>query len=498
MSSKLDAYLLYPSSTATPLQSVNPSALWSSTRPKNTVGETKLFYGVGGGEGGGALVGITSVGDKDKFAKKGEEGRREDVRKAVGSGVRALRDAGARSVGIDVSVGGGHDSAVAATLGLYKFTTLRTKEDDKNPKVDIAPLEESGAGADAGGLSWKTGLVYGQAQNIARELMELPANIITPTNFCTRVQDLFKDIPDAVVYVRDEAWAKEKGMGSFLSVTKGTDEPAKFLEIHYNGHPDPQSQPLAFVGKGVTFDSGGISLKPGKDMKAMRADMGGAATVVASLHAIAKLRIPINAVASIPLTENLPGPSANKPGDIVYAMNGKTIEIDNTDAEGRLILADALYYTTSTYKPHTLVDVATLTGAIQIALGEVYSGVFCNSDSLWSELHTAGEAEHDRLWRMPLDEEFGPQIRGSNADLCNIGGPSGGSCTAALFLKEFVDGVEATEEGAEPSVRWAHIDIGGTMEAYPYSAGPYTPVGMTGRPTRALIEFARRLAKEVN
>lgn len=192
----------------------------------------------------------------------------------------------------------------------------------------------------------------------------------------------------------------------------------------------------------------------------MRADMGGAATVCAAALAIAKLKLPINLVVVTPLTENLPGPSANKPGDVVYAMNGKTIEIDNTDAEGRLVLSDAIYYTTSTFKPHTVLDVATLTGAMVIALGNVYSGVFTNSDTLWTELQNAGLETHDRFWRMPLDDEYGHQIHGSNADLCNTGGRPAGSCTAALFLKNFVAGID--EEDA--AIRWAHVDIAGVMD----------------------------------
>ncbi|KAF8587050.1 leucine aminopeptidase [Ramaria rubella] len=477
-----DAYLLYPTSQQAGL---SPDKLWATTRPKNKVGETKLFYNQVSGNPE-ALTALVSLGEK--FASKKGDAKREVVRKAVGNGVKKLRDAGAKNVAIDASVDA-HAAAVAAKLGLYKFTTLRTKEEDKNPEVAVEPL--NGA-ASKDGLDWSTGIVYAESQNFARELMELPANIVTPTGFTERVKEAFKGIPNIEIHVRDTEWAKSKGMNTFLSVTKGTAEPAKFLEIHYKGASSKDSQPLAFVGKGITFDSGGISLKPPKGMKLMRGDMGGAATVVSSTLAIAKLELPINLVTVTPLTENLPGPTATKPGDIVYAMNGKTVEIDNTDAEGRLVLSDALYYTSTTYKPHTLIDVATLTGAMVISVGEVFSGVFSTSDTLWSELHAAGEAEYDRFWRMPLDDEFGPQIWSSNADLCNTGGAPGGSCTAALFLKEFVDGIEA-KDGEEAPLRWAHIDIAGAMEAT--RSGPYTPVGMTGRPTRALVEFARRLTK---
>lgn len=483
--SKPDGFLFFSHSKnpIAPLP-VPPSQLWSSARPKNEVAESRIFYGQFK-ESPDVVTAIVSLGDA-KFANATQNNKMEIVRKAVATGVKQLRDAGARNVAIDLEAADidSHAAAIGASLGLYKFTTLRTKEEDKNPKVNVLPLSKT---TDLS--AWNTGLLYAECQNLARELMELPANIITPTSFCQRVKEAFAEVPKVEIYIRDAAWAKEKGMRTFLSVAKGTAEPCKFLEIHYNGAPDPAAKPLGLVGKGVTFDSGGISLKPAKDMKAMRADMGGAAAVAVSALAIAKLNLPVNVVAAIPLTENLPGPSANKPGDVIYAMNGKTVEIDNTDAEGRLILADALYYVSSTYKPHTLIDVATLTGAVMITLSDIFSGVFTNSDTLWEELNTAGEAEFDRMWRLPLDEEFGPQIRSSNADLCNTGGPWGGSCTAALFLKEFVHGVDSD---AADAIRWAHIDIGGTMEAL--RAGPYTPEGMTGRPTRALVEFARRLA----
>jgi len=259
------------------------------------------------------------------------------------------------------------------------------------------------------------------------------------------------------------------------------------LEIHYKGAPSKDDAPVAFVGKGITFDSGGISLKPSAAMKLMRGDMGGAASVVAATLAIAKLKLPVNLITITPLTENLPGPSATKPGDIIYAMNGKTVEVDNTDAEGRLVLADAIYYVSSEYKPHTLIDVATLTGAMDIALGDLYSGVFTTSDKLWDQLRVAGETEFDRFWRMPLDEDYGPQIYSSNADLCNTGGRPAGSCTAALFLKAFVEGID----GDEPSLKWAHIDIAGTMEVT--RPTPYLEKGMTGRSVRGLIEYVRNL-----
>ncbi|KAL0952074.1 hypothetical protein HGRIS_008710 [Hohenbuehelia grisea] len=470
------------------VQGVDAAQLWAKVPVGEKVpaaGATRIFYDTPASK----VTALSSLGDK--FSSKQGNERREVVRKSVGKAVKALRDLdGVQDATIDASLDP-HAAAVAAHLALYKFTLKTDPPSAFNPnlkeaipeKIKFSPVEQS--------KEWDRGVKYAKAQNLARTLMELPANMITPTKFCERVQAEFKGVPNVEIIVRDEAWAEEKGMRTFLSVTHGTTEPAKFLEIHYKGAANKDEQPLAFVGKGITFDSGGISLKPGAGMKLMRGDMGGAATVVSSALAIAKLQLPVNLIVTTPLTENMPGPSATKPGDIIYAMNGKSIEVDNTDAEGRLVLSDAIYYTSTTYKPHTLIDVATLTGAMHIALGEAFSGVFSTSDALWEKLHAAGEVEYDRFWRMPLDEEFGPQIYSSNADLCNTGGRPAGSCTAALFLKAHVDGISA-EDGKEPALQWAHLDIAGSMEAT--RDYPYLERGMTGRPVRALVEYVRRLS----
>ncbi|PPQ69986.1 hypothetical protein CVT26_013274 [Gymnopilus dilepis] len=487
MSAKAYIFPFDHQTSAQVVEGVDPAKLWSLTpqgeKPPKA-GTTRTFYDTPAS----ALTTVSSLGDG--FASKSTNEKRELIRKAVGSAVKDLRAyEGLKEVAIDASADP-HAAAVAAHLALYKFTLKTSPPSPFNPnlkepvpeKFTFAPLQES--------KEWERGTVYAQAQNLARTLMELPANMMTPTAFTERVKNEFEGIPNVEIIVRDEVWAAEKNMNVFLSVTQGTSEPAKFLEIHYKGAANKDERPLALVGKGITFDSGGISLKPGAGMKLMRGDMGGAATVVSSALAIAKLQLPINLVVSTPLTENMPGPSATKPGDIFYAMNGKSVEVDNTDAEGRLVLSDAIYYTATEYKPHTLIDVATLTGAMVIALGEVYSGVFATSDELWQQLHQAGEVEHDRFWRMPLDDEFGPQIHSSNADLQNTGGRPAGSATAALFLKPFAEGCEG-KDGQEPTMKWAHIDIAGSMEAT--RPGPYQEKGMTGRPVRALVEYVRRL-----
>ncbi|KAJ7726353.1 leucine aminopeptidase [Mycena metata] len=459
------------------------SELWAAKEPK--VGTTRVFFS-------DKITALSSLGPD--FAKKTANAKRELVRKSVGSAVKEISRVAdeVTEVVIDASPDP-HAAAVAAHLALYTFS-LKTKPPSPfNPNLQEPIPEKVALKALNASPEWDQGVMYAKAQNLARTLMELPGNLMTPTIFCERVQKEFAGLENVQTFVRDEAWAEKKGMRTFLSVTHGSAEPAKFLEIHYKGASSPDAKPLVLVGKGITFDSGGISLKPGADMKLMRGDMGGAAAVVSAALAIAQLKIPINVIVLTPLAENMPSGTATKPGDIIYAMNGKTVEVDNTDAEGRLVLADAIYYGSTEFNAHTLIDVATLTSAMDIALGEVFTGVFSNSDALWERLHAAGEAEYDRFWRMPLDEDYGPQIYSSNADLQNTGGKPGGSCTAALFLKAFVNGVEPTDDG-EPTLAWAHVDIAGTMEAT--RPTPYLGRGMTGSSVRGLIEYAKRLAKE--
>jgi len=267
---------------------------------------------------------------------------------------------------------------------------------------------------------WQDGLLLSRAQNFARELMETPSNLMTPTMFAERLTKRLSDVEQVAVHARDQCWAEENKMGAFLSVGKGSAEPSVFLEMKYFGGEKKDSSPLVFVGKGVTFDSGGISIKPAAGMGQMKADMGGAATVSAAFEAIARLQVPINVTALIPLCENMPSGCANKPGDVVTARNGKTIEIDNTDAEGRLILADALCYA-SELKPMAIIDVATLTGAMDIALGQGATGVFTNSLTLWHQIFQAGFDCGERMWRMPLYKHYTEQIESDVADIRNTG-----------------------------------------------------------------------------
>ncbi|KAI9152591.1 hypothetical protein H9P43_009383 [Blastocladiella emersonii ATCC 22665] len=470
----------------------------------------------------------------------------ERARKVSAIGVKALQDVGARRIGVEAFANCPRSVAEGAALALYKFDHLKTKPKPKksadpattttpptSTPVDISVLSRTGdvcdalnaipaAGAVPSPTDLSTGRVLAQSQNLARYLMETPANLMTPRLFAETALNEFKDLGGVTVKVHDEAWVLARGMHAFHAVAKGSAEPLQYLEIHYRGRELAGAQgkvveessetavsnkesvcDVALVGKGVTFDSGGISIKPSAGMGLMRGDMGGAATVLASLHGIARLRLPINIVALIPLCENMPSSSSVKPGDVVRASNGLTIEIDNTDAEGRLLLADALYHATS-FQPAAVIDVATLTGAMDVALGRVYTGVFASHHHLWAHVARAAEKSGDKAWRMPLDPAYLAQMQSSVADLKNAGDRSAGACTAAIFLHQFLRPAVpaakalAAEVSAEGeilgAVPYVHIDMAGVMH-YARAADGYNTAGMSGRPTRMLIEMVRSMAK---
>jgi len=363
----------------------------------------------------------------------------------------------------------GDDEAAGegASLANWKYDRFKA---DKKPRPALLPLEPAAASP-----GWTSGIRLGNAQNFARELAEAPANFLTPTQF---VEEAARGLAGLNVSLesRDQAWAESMGMGAFLSVARGSYEPPKFLEIRYNGGPKDM-KPMVLVGKGVTFDTGGISIKPASKMDKMRADMGGAAAVTAALKAVAEAELAVNLVVLVPLTENMPGGRATKPGDVVRAMNGKTIQVDNTDAEGRLILADALCYADQ-FDPRMVLDVATLTGAISVALGTAATGVFSTSSEAYARLAEAGQLTGDRVWRMPLWQHYTDKMKKSPlADLNNVSSsPGGGSCTAAAFLREFTK-----------CPTWLHLDMAGVMESE--GEVSYLSSGMSGRPTRTLVKF---------
>ena len=288
---------------------------------------------------------------------------------------------------------------------------------------------------------------------LARDLVNEPANNLGPVEFAERAEAL-REL-GVEVDILDEARLEAEKMGALLAVGQGSARPPRVAVMRWQGAPSPRAKPIAFVGKGVVFDTGGISLKPAKGMEDMKGDMGGAAAVIGTMHALARRKAKVNAVGIVGLVENMPSAKATRPGDIVTSMSGQTIEVLNTDAEGRLVLADLLHYVQTYHKPKAVIDLATLTGAIMVALGQEYAGLFANDDRLAARIEAAGRATGERVWRMPLGAAYDKQLRSQFADMRNIGSRWGGAITAAQFLKRFVD----------DKTPWAHIDIAGTAMA---------------------------------
>ncbi len=318
------------------------------------------------------------------------------------------------------------------------------------------------------------GIAIGQAiakgVDLARELGNLPGNICTPTYLASEAKRLARGQTHLSVKVLEEKAMKELGMGSLLSVSAGSDQPAKLIVMEYKGG-NKKDAPIALVGKGITFDTGGISLKPGAGMDEMKYDMCGAASVLGTFKTLVELQPAMNVVGIIAASENMPNGSATKPGDIVTSMAGLTIEVLNTDAEGRLVLCDALTYT-ERFKPKAVIDIATLTGACVVALGNHASGLFSNNEDLAQAILKAGQTANDRAWQMPLWDDYQKQLDSNFADIANIGGPAGGSITAACFLSRFTK-----------NVAWAHLDIAGTA----WLSG--AAKGATGRPVPLLVQY---------
>ncbi|HSM31607.1 MAG TPA: leucyl aminopeptidase [Woeseiaceae bacterium] len=360
----------------------------------------------------------------------------------------------------------------AQTIGdvLYRFTEMKSeRKNSRMPLKKVGLSVASRGDADKARLGAQHGDAIVEGMSLAKDLGNLPPNVCTPTYLGRAAQKLAKGNGKLTTRIINESDMKRLGMHSLLSVTAGTHEPAKLIVMQYrNGG---KSKPIVLVGKGVTFDSGGISLKPGPAMDEMKFDMCGAAGVIGTMATVAALKLPVNLNVVVPAVENLPGSKATVPGDIVKSMAGKTIEILNTDAEGRLILCDALTYSRR-FKPDTIIDVATLTGACVIALGHHHTGVMTYDDSLADEIVAAGVNASDRAWRLPLSDEYSEQLKSNFADFANVGGRDGGAITAGCFLGKFTDGL-----------KWAHLDIAGTA----WKSGQKK--GATGRPVPLLSEF---------
>ena len=335
---------------------------------------------------------------------------------------------------------------ITSGSALYKYTQT---------KSNVTPAE--------------TGLAIAKGMDLARELGNLPGNICTPRYLANQAVEIGQKFNSVTTTILDEAEMETLGMGSLLSVSRGSREPARLITMNYQGAGD--ARPVVLVGKGLTFDAGGISLKPSQGMDEMKYDMCGSASVFGTISAIAELNLPINVIGVVPSSENMPDGDANKPGDIVTSMAGKTIEILNTDAEGRLILCDALTYS-ERFNPEIVIDIATLTGAIIVALGRQATGLMANDQTLADDLLKAGNDSYDRTWQLPLWDDYQPQLDSNFADIANVGGKEAGSVTAACFLARFTE-----------KFTWAHLDIAGTA----WNSGK--DKGATGRPVPLLVQY---------
>jgi leucyl aminopeptidase len=428
-------------------------------------------------------------------------GKREDYivelqRRAVGIAVRRAEKMGLSEIALHLGHRirlsehlGGYYSALAATeaavLAAWQFRELKTKrdddEDEERPRgiASLTLVATSDAELDDYERAAQHGSVIGRAANLARELQTLPSNEATPTFLA----DTAKRIADAhglELTVLDRAQMQKEGLHALLAVARGTDEEPRFIVLAYRGG-EKGRKPLALVGKGITFDTGGISIKPAERMEDMKYDMSGAAAVLGALQGIAELKLDINVVGVVPATENMLSGRAVKPGDVIRTHAGRTVEVINTDAEGRLVLADALSYV-QRFEPAAIVDAATLTGACVIALGHQAMGMMGNNGALLDQIRAAGQRVGERCWPLPLWDEYREQIESEIADVKNTGGRAAGPITAGWFLKEFV--AETTP--------WVHLDIAGT--AYREEPVPYLRKGATGAPTRLFIEWARKRA----
>ncbi len=363
----------------------------------------------------------------------------------------------------------GVHAALGAVLSSYRFDRYRTtQKPDERPKLErLAVLSPDAEAAS----SWPALKAIAHGAFVTRDLVSEPPNVLTPPVFADRIAELSSLGLDIEIFTPEQMQAL--GFGALLAVAMGSEAPARMAVMHWRGAADPKAAPVAFVGKGVTFDSGGISIKPAGGMEDMKWDMAGAGTVVGLMAALAGRRAKVNAVGLVGLVENMLSGRAQRPGDVVKTASGQTVEVINTDAEGRLVLADVLWYAQDRFKPRAMIDLATLTGAIIVALGHEHAGLYSNDDTLAGQLGEAGRLVGEKLWRMPLAEAYDKALRSDIADMKNIGGRPGGSITAAQFLKRFVG-----------EVPWAHLDIAGT--AWASKDAPGVPKGATAFGVRLL------------
>jgi leucyl aminopeptidase len=409
---------------------------------------------------------LIGVGDKEAFDGAAAEAAGAEAYKAL-----KLSGATTLELRFDAAPELLARAAFGATLAAYRFDKYLTKEKPEK-KPSIAAVRVCAAEPKAAKTAYKPLKAVAQGVTFTRDLVSEPANILHPEEFAKRVKAL--DKLGLEIEVLGEAEMAKLGMGSLLGVGQGSRRESQLVVIQWKGAKDKKAQPVAFVGKGVCFDTGGISIKPAEGMEDMKWDMGGAGAVAGLMVALATRKAKANVVGILGLVENMPDGNAQRPGDIVTSMSGQTIEVINTDAEGRLVLADALWYCQDRFKPKFMVDLATLTGAIIVALGNDYAGLYSNDDTLSANLLKASAGEGENLWRMPLPAQYDRMLDTLAADMKNIGGRAGGSITAALFIQRFVNGLP-----------WAHLDIASTAWKKP-STNATIPDGATGFGVRLL------------
>lgn len=424
-----------------------------------------------------ARVGVLGLGPKAGLDA-------EAVRTGMAEATRSLRRVGARRIAtiLHGAGEGGLDPAMAARamvegtiLGLYTYRKQGKDSEEPTPEVrELIIVEADQAKVRAAREGARLGRVLAESTCLARDMANRPANFMTPTDMAEIARNVSAEA-GLEVEILEKKDMERLGMGALLGVAKGSAQPPKFIILKYQGDPTNGKRVIGLVGKGVTFDTGGISLKPAAGMAAMKTDMSGGAAVIAAMRAIGLLKPKINVTGLVPAVENMPSGTAQKPGDVVTALNGKTIEVDNTDAEGRLLLADALSYgRTQGLSP--MIDVATLTGAMRQAMGTVCTGAFTNDEPTLKRLLRAAEVAGEKMWQFPMFEEYKEQIKSDVADLKNTGGATAGSITAALFLAEFSE-----------TTPWVHLDIAGT--ARPEATKGYLVKGASGVPVRTLVQF---------
>jgi leucyl aminopeptidase len=415
---------------------------------------------------GASRLVLVGAGKRDSFDSIGAE-------HAAATGYNAVKVSGLETLRLELP--GGAELAAHAALGVrlasYRFDKYRTKEPAEK-KPSIVKTEVAADDADGALTAFAPLAALADAVSFTRDLVSEPPNVLYPAEFAARVKAL--ESLGLEIEILGEPEMMKLGMGALLAVGQGSVRESQLVVMKWNGAADKSAKPVAFVGKGVCFDTGGISIKPAENMEDMKWDMGGAGTVAGLMHVLAARKAKVNAVGILGLVENMPDGNSYRPGDVLTSMSGQTIEVVNTDAEGRLVLADALWYCQERFKPQFMVDLATLTGAIIIALGNDLAGCYSNNEDLAAGLLAAAKAEDEGLWRMPLPDAYNKQIDSMIADMKNTGGRPGGSITAALFLQKYVN-----------NIPWAHLDIASTAWKKPSSV-PTVPDGAVGFGIRLL------------